>query len=698
MKIYTCSLTGLTLILLACGSNQRANPDASPEPTCQVCDPNASCQADECVCDDGFMGDGELCEDVAPPVARLTFPSHLSFTSETSVTLYGTANDNIAVDSLTVNGTDATSSDGFATWTATIPLSEDTERFEIVAQDEAGNVSGSIVGDVQRPPDGFFSYNRFVFDASENRIFAASRSEIYEIDLDDQSGRLITQQNVITGLIYDSTRNRLLFGAGGNGVRQIDLGTDQIDSFSTATIPNADNPSGYIRSIAISGDGTSLVIGGDNGMFKTDLATGARTPIPGATEIVQNLLLNQDGTNLYFVDDGSGPFDDSIRARAVADGTLTILAANQRGVAAPTIVGNTIYFSRIDNQAPQIASVDTTTLALTPVLAVSEGSPVAMSVGQSGEILLGYNQGPVGFQRLELATLAREWLLSDLLPRDAWIAYADPDYVSDAVDGKIYAPLRSSRNPHEFVSLDLMSGEQRLLRITAPQVSGIATAHGLVALDSGEIVLFDCTLGNGDVYVASLTTLVAELRSEREEGGLNACPNSPPTHAGNLLFLINGDEELIRVDLTSGDRSKIDISAGPGPTLDSLYEVTPIPGEDSLIVVGRFDGGDAAIEIDLSGGTRKSIGMAPNSKIISTSKGLYQFDSNLDLVRIVRDGEAPDTIPMSGVIKGDTDGYAFAWGDGIYFIENSGRVVGVRPETHETSVMIECLGSRCASN
>lgn len=62
--------------------------------------------------------------------------------------------------------------------------------------------------------------------------------------------------------------------------------------------------------------------------------------------------------------------------------------------------------------------------------------------------------------------------------------------------------------------------------------------------------------------------------------------------------------------------------------------------------------------------------MAPNSKVISTSKGLYQFDSNLDLIRIVRDGESPDTIPMGGVFKGDTDGNSFAWGDGIYFIED----------------------------
>jgi hypothetical protein len=81
--------------------------------------------------------------DFEAPTALVVFPPPQSVTDAETITVRGTAGDATGVASVTVNGTAATSDDGFATWTAEIPLTEGNNPIVVTTQDTLGNGADS---------------------------------------------------------------------------------------------------------------------------------------------------------------------------------------------------------------------------------------------------------------------------------------------------------------------------------------------------------------------------------------------------------------------------------------------------------------------------------------------------------------------------------------------------------------------------
>ena len=81
--------------------------------------------------------------DVHSPTAQLVFPPPAAFTQADTVVVRGTAADNRAVSSVKVNGVDATSTDGYHTWSARVPLATGSNTLNIIATDAAGNTHTS---------------------------------------------------------------------------------------------------------------------------------------------------------------------------------------------------------------------------------------------------------------------------------------------------------------------------------------------------------------------------------------------------------------------------------------------------------------------------------------------------------------------------------------------------------------------------
>lgn len=73
------------------------------------------------------------------PSAEIVFPTRGGFTPAESIVIRGVASDDDAVSSVTVNGVVASSTDGFATWTATLPLTYGDNTVSVDVTDNGGN-------------------------------------------------------------------------------------------------------------------------------------------------------------------------------------------------------------------------------------------------------------------------------------------------------------------------------------------------------------------------------------------------------------------------------------------------------------------------------------------------------------------------------------------------------------------------------
>src|SRR5262245_48445263 len=92
--------------------------------------------------DGGGMGD------VVAPVVGLTFPPPASSTEQESIMVSGTASDPSGVAEVRVNGVLASTSDGFATWQASVPLALGRNTLTVAASDARGNSDARAAGAV----------------------------------------------------------------------------------------------------------------------------------------------------------------------------------------------------------------------------------------------------------------------------------------------------------------------------------------------------------------------------------------------------------------------------------------------------------------------------------------------------------------------------------------------------------------------
>jgi hypothetical protein len=97
-------------------------------------------------------------QDTAAPLLTVTPTLTNSYTTHPSILLQGTASDAVSgLSSVTINGSTATTSDGFAHWNFNLPLSVGTNQMTIAATDNAapGGNQNTILQTLVRQPDQF---------------------------------------------------------------------------------------------------------------------------------------------------------------------------------------------------------------------------------------------------------------------------------------------------------------------------------------------------------------------------------------------------------------------------------------------------------------------------------------------------------------------------------------------------------------
>lgn len=243
--------------------------------------------------------------DNTAPTAAIVFPPPSSMTEGTTITVRGTATDDLsAITNIQVDGVDVTdtSSDGsYATWRVSVTLPGRENTLTVTTEDASGNTNNnaasvSVRSDVNLGdfPDSNVALSwpiAVVADHANGRLLIGDRDldAIVTMDLatgargilsDSSTANILEPLDGPEGLLVDSDNNRVMVVDILSGtIFEVDLTTGVRSVVSDATTPNNENSFIAIRSIIdVPGDPSSwLVADSSNGLRLVSKADGART-------------------------------------------------------------------------------------------------------------------------------------------------------------------------------------------------------------------------------------------------------------------------------------------------------------------------------------------------------------------------------------------------------------------------------------
>lgn len=126
-----------------------------------------------------------------PATATIDFPPAATLTSADVIRVRGTCSDGDGVTQVYVNSTPAVSDDGFATWTAVVPLLAGDNRLSVSVTDARGaTTDGAAVVDVTVRPGDILIGNaeRIAFDAGNDRLLVADNARDAVLAVDPDTG------------------------------------------------------------------------------------------------------------------------------------------------------------------------------------------------------------------------------------------------------------------------------------------------------------------------------------------------------------------------------------------------------------------------------------------------------------------------------------------------------------------------------
>ena len=313
--------------------------------------------------------------DTTAPTARITFPPPTSMTEGGSIVVRGTAADASEITMLRVNGVDATSSDGFATWEATVSLAPGNNNLVVDVSDIASNTAAAaataqilVVNDisVSNFPDALNALNGplgIALDSANSRALVTNSfdGDVVAVDLTTGARTILSDgPSTLWGITLDSANNRALVSAGSEVVA-VDLTSGTRTTLSSAAAQFGSN------GITLdSANNRALVADfGQKAVIAVDLTTGARTILSDVTTPdAVNSFSGPVGITLDSANNRALVSDDFLSAVVAVDltsGARTILSDNTR--AFDIVIDSTN--SRVLGTSGWITAVDTASGART---------------------------------------------------------------------------------------------------------------------------------------------------------------------------------------------------------------------------------------------------------------------------------------------------------------------------------------------
>jgi hypothetical protein len=238
--------------------------------------------------------------DVDAPTAEVVFPTRHSYTEASSLRIRGSASDAVAIAAVSVNGVAATTSDAFAHWTATVPVSAGDNAVLVSTTDALGNTNAAAARvDVANRGAVISNVTELLWDPARNRGIAHDWQRSSIVTIDGVTGRTSILSGATRGtgpalpagyemsLALDSANDRILATYVNHTLFAIDPDTGDRTLIATAASTpdtrfiggpiacNADCSLIYLPSLADFTRGF--------GIFSINTQTGARNLITGGS-------------------------------------------------------------------------------------------------------------------------------------------------------------------------------------------------------------------------------------------------------------------------------------------------------------------------------------------------------------------------------------------------------------------------------
>jgi sugar lactone lactonase YvrE len=611
-------------------------------------------------------------DDVTPPTAAIIFPPPVARTGGAAITVRGTAADaSGALAAVRVNGVLATTTNGFATWTAVVPLEPGANTLTASAEDGFLNVANAVAEVAVQRNARLGTSNSIALDAANGRVFVVdgSADAVVAVDLatkirtwfaDTAAPGLRRKEALPLAVVHDATRNRLLVLDGfDEAIVAIDLATRQRTLLSgrrTSSVNRFQSPT----DLAIDADRNRVLVTTNSpaGIIAVDLNSGARTVLSDATM--------PDSANM-FVHTGALALDPAHNQLLVTD-----------------VSTNSIYAVDLISGARKLLSSNTFPDALEPFdrVGAMEVDPIgnrALLPQFCGRVLA---VDLVGGQRTELspsacgATLIHDvWDLAvdsaanRVIVLDAYrhglaaINLADGTQTlvspNDAVSGGISLvqpaglvldlPNGRALVADEFwrgiVAIDLaaatgvvaVDGSTGPMQFASPWALALdAPSNRLFILQSGRVVGFPAA-----VFVHDLATGARSILSGPAwpDGTLPfVAPQEMALDAlGMRLLVTERDERAVKaVDLVSGARSIVSSNTVPNaatPFATPLGVIVDAPNARALVASSGFGPGSSVLAMSLATGQRSVV--AANTSGTLTGPRLLALDAARNRVLVV---------------------------------------------------------------
>jgi hypothetical protein len=499
------------------------------------------------------------------PQAAIVFPTPVSYTDASTVTVRGIASGLAPLQGVTVNGVAATSATAFATWSATVPVALGNNAVTVGVTDAAGvtNPTAATAAIANRGPPLLQSGGTDYDPTSDSVVIVdVEANRVVGYRLSDGIGRVISQDSqaadptdtILSDLVVDAPNNRALaIDWAQDAIVAIDLTSGARTTLSTWNGTAA----------------TSLTIG--NGIAYD--AVGNRVFVsaaqsPGNTHaIIAVNLLNGSRAVVSNATTGTGP-------AFTHPGAMVYDAANTRLLVSATTGGNNAILQ------VNIANGDRVVFSQSPGSGTGPAIPFPsgfqLDAANARLYVADASINPALF-RVDLATGNREQIGGAGTGSGAALSLLGGGLALKSSTGQLLAPLRNgevqSVNATSFARTVFVNPRvgggtdmDRPFTVRAEQTSGTITSL-LFAEPDGQR-LMRLSLANSTASIVSGGGVGTGAALDRF---IDFVPDTRSVAPGSsvLALLSSPANDLVSIDLATGNRTFV-IPLGPNQQLRNL--------------------------------------------------------------------------------------------------------------------------------
>ena len=523
--------------------------------------------------------------------AEIHFPPSSSFTEGDSITVRGSSNISNP-EAVTVNGIDADSTDGFLTWSADIPLQAGPNIIQVDLEDSDQNIiANAVQASITKNPffdlpksiaiDDTYEYAYVIDD------FTLDTAGIVKVDLTTGAREIISDSQTPNGnnplfgpqfIAFDSLNQRLLVTSTHVGIIAVDINSGERTIFTDIS-PPLSTPS----DIAIDNNNNRALVLNDTQVVAVDLTTGNKNVLSN------NLIPN---TDLPFDSLGSIAVDSANGRALVFDREPNLQNESRLFSVNLNDGGRTIFSSNsIPEEDPQNSQK----------LFQSTG-PIVIDSAHNRALSLPTNSGVIS---VNLTDGTKTVLSNPNITNSQNLLNGPRDFDVDVTGNRALVVNAAGES---IIAVNLATGERSYFSgNNIPNADNqIVAASFLFLYESrGQLIVRD---GFNDQVV------IVDINSGERNKPFETIFHQPMAldEANNRLFAIRFTEELITMDLDTGNETLISNASSPGgenlftTSLDPIVAALDIV-DNRIIFLDGFFGTRALWEIDIATGAANII-------------------------------------------------------------------------------------------